>query len=161
MNTSEVQLGFSGVEASLEKDGVFASLTSGCSMLPLFKTHRDIVIVEKIKESPKKYDAVLYKLGESYVLHRVIGYKKETDEYIIRGDNTFVKEYVKTDKIIATLSAYRRRGKYKTVAASSYKLYCRVWNFIYPLRYIWHKLRHLFFRLRGGIYGIFRKMIKK
>lgn len=140
MDRSDIKVDFVGVEQALAEDGVCATLTNGGSMWPLFKTHRDIIIVEKITQPLKRYDAVLYKVEDKFVLHRIIGYKKETDEYIIRGDNTFVKEYVRADSIIAVLAAFRRKSRYKTVSSISYKAYTRLWLLIYPLRYLVHKL---------------------
>ena len=152
MERSELRVGFSGVEEALREDGICSALTSGGSMAPLFKTHRDIVVVERLSDSPKKYDVVLYKIGENFVLHRIIGYKKETDEYIVRGDNTYVREYIKSERIIARLCAFRRKGNYKTVDSRSFKIYSRVWNFIYPIRFILHKFRMILFRIKHAIF---------
>ena len=123
------------IEDVLEKDGVYPSLTSGKSMRPLFKTHRDMVILEKCASLPKKYDVVLYRFGDKYILHRVIGIDKERSLFIIRGDNTFKKEYVPFSKILARLVSFTRKGKHGSIEDRSYKIYSRLWLFIYPVRY--------------------------
>lgn len=146
---------FVNVEEAIEKDGICASYTSGNSMYPLFKTHRDVIIVKKANPPLRKYDLALYKLGEKYVLHRVIGYDKASGKYVIRGDNTFFKEYVAEDRIIAVLAAFRRKSKYKTVEAVSYKLYSRVWCAIYPLRLLWHNVKGLLLKIKRKIKKLF------
>ena len=123
------------IEDVLEKDGVYPSVTSGKSMRPLFKTHRDMVILEKCAELPGKYDVVLYRYGDKYILHRIIGVDNEKSLFIIRGDNTFRKEYVPFSKVIAKLTSFKRKGKHGSVEDKSFKIYSRVWNFIYPVRY--------------------------
>lgn len=151
MERKDLKLDFVGVEEALLTEGICASLTGGGSMAPLFKTHRDIVIVERLSSPPGKYDVVLYKLGEDFVLHRVIGYDKKADKYIIRGDNTFVKEYIPSGQIIARLCAFRRKSAYKTVDALSYRIYSRLWHFIYPIRFLFHKLKGLLSKIKHSI----------
>ena len=66
------------IENELQKNGVFASNTLGCSMQPLFKTHRDMVIIKRAEGALKKYDVVLYRdMKGRYVLHRIIGVKED------------------------------------------------------------------------------------
>ena len=138
-------------EEELSLHGTYATVTRGTSMRPLFKTHRDMVIIEKPKTPLKKYDVVLYRVSEDYVLHRIIG--KKGDSYAIRGDNTFKREYVTEDRIIGVLVAFNRKGKRGNVTDSSYKFYSRLWHFIYPIRYIFRlaylatrKVYRFFFR---------------
>ena len=129
------------IEKILESDGVYPSVTSGRSMRPLFKTHRDMIVLKKCTERPKKYDVVLYRIGDKYILHRIIGIDEEKKLFIIRGDNTYKKEYVPFSKILARLSSFTRKGKHGSVDDASYKIYSRVWNFIYPIRYCFNFAR--------------------
>ena len=46
------------IEKILDRDGVYPSVTVGTSMRPLFKTHRDMIVVEKATERLKKYDII-------------------------------------------------------------------------------------------------------
>lgn len=136
----------------LERHGAYASTTSGVSMRPLFKTHRDVVILEKPKSPPKKYDVVLYpsKTGK-FLLHRIIGESRGGEEYLIRGDNTYHIERVAKSEIVAVLTAFNRKGKHRTVNGRGYKIYSRVWNFIYPLRFTAFKLRAVLSKIKRGI----------
>lgn len=122
-----------GVEESLEKFGFYTSETKGTSMEPLFRTHRDTVLIVRPEGELKKYDAALYTGGSGkYILHRVIAVRP--DCYIIRGDNTFVREYVPKNMVIGVLSGFCRKGKNHSVDERGYRVYVRVWNFIYPIR---------------------------
>ena len=145
------------VERELDKYGVYASVTSGTSMRPLFKTHRDVIIVRKPQGELKKYDVALYRAqtGEMYILHRVIGVGD--DVYLIRGDNTFVVERVRKDRVIGILTEFNRAGKKHSVEEFGYKLYSRMWHYIYPVRYVWHSL----YRLMVKVYRFLFKRKKK
>ena len=125
-------------------------------MRPLFKTHRDVVVIKRAEGELRKYDVVLYRSrlkGEHvYVLHRIIG---EADgKYVIRGDNTYSKEFVDKDSVIGVMVSFNRKGKRHTVDERGYKIYSRVWNFIYPIRLLYVRAR----RFLGRIY---RKLFKK
>ena len=145
------------LEGELERYGVYASVTSGISMRPLFKTHRDVIIVKKPEGELKKYDVALYRgpSGGSYILHRVIGVRE--DVYLIRGDNTFVVERVPKERVIAVLTEFNRAGKRHSVDEFGYKLYSRMWHCAYPLRYLWH----VFYRLMAKVDRLIFKRKKK
>ena len=121
------------IEDELEKHGTYATNTVGVSMRPLFKTHRDAVALKKADGECKKYDVVLY-TGKSgkYILHRIIG--KKDRFYVIRGGNTYTKEYVPKECVLAVMVSFNRKGKHHSVEERGYKFYSRVWNFIYPVR---------------------------
>lgn len=138
----------------LERHGCYASVTEGVSMRPLFRTHRDVVILKKPERALRKYDVVLYTTAKEgkYLLHRIV--KVKSDEYLIRGDNTYVLEHVRPERIIAVLTEYNRKGKRKSVDSFLFKFYSHFWNFIYPIRFMCHKLRRLLAR-------IYRKLVKK
>lgn len=141
------------VERELSENGSYASVTKGVSMRPLFRTRRDMVILTPVSRPLKKYDIVLYRGRDGeYILHRIIKVKK--DIFIIRGDNTYSKEYVPKDKVIALLTAYNRKGKSSSPDSFSFKLYSRAWNYIYPLRY-------LYVKSRAVAYRAYRKLFKK
>ncbi|MCR5061085.1 MAG: hypothetical protein K6A80_08665 [Saccharofermentans sp.] len=131
-------------EEELARNGRLIYSNHGCSMLPLIKQGRDLVVIVRPPESGrlKKYDVPLYRRGDSpkCVLHRII---RVTDTgYVIRGDNTYFKENDITDKeIIGVLSCVVRKGHEVSVESFGYKLYSRVWNFIYPLRFCYVKVR--------------------
>ena len=125
----------STVEAELREHGVYASVTRGVSMRPLFKTNRDMIILKRPSGDLKRYDVMLYKVaGGRYVLHRIV--KIRPDELLIRGDNTYALEHVKSDEILGVLTEFNRKGKRMSVDNLGYRVYSRVWNLIYPIRYL-------------------------
>ena len=143
----------STVELELEKSGIYASITRGTSMRPLLKTGRDVVLLKKCTIEPKRFDVVLYRTPEGkYLLHRII--KVREAEFIIRGDNTFTKEHVAKDRILAMLTDYNRKGKRRSTSNLGFRIYSRVWNLIYPVRYVIHKALSL---ARKVYHFIFRR----
>ena len=143
----------STVESELRESRGYASVTKGSSMRPLFKTNRDVVILKRSDTEPRKYDVVLYKSGEGkYILHRIV--KVLSDEFIIRGDNTYIPERVAKDRILATLTEFNRKGKKHKIDEIGYRMYSRFWNFIYPIRF-------LIFKSFMLAHGVYRKIFKK
>ena len=139
------------IERELEKHGVYASITRGASMRPLFKTNRDMVIIKKPDRPFKKYDVVLYTGAKNkYTMHRIVGIKG--DVYLIRGDNTYVLERVPKENIIGILAEFNRKGKRHTVEDISYKIYSRLRNFTYPVRFVFHKIRRLMAKIYHKIF---------
>ena len=52
---------------------MYVSTTSGVSMYPMLRNRRDTIIVKPPTAPLKKYDVPLYRRGDDYVLHRIIG----------------------------------------------------------------------------------------
>ena len=139
------------IESELAKYGTYASVTRGPSMRPLFRTHRDMVVIKRIERPLRKYDVVLYTGAHNkYTMHRIIGIKNGV--YVIRGDNTYSKEYVVPERIIGILSEFNRKGKKGSVDSFSFKLYSRVWNFIYPIRFVFYKIKRLLSKIKRAIF---------
>ena len=147
---SEILAEGKSIEDVIQESGSYASITKGGSMLPLFKTARDVIIITPHTHPLKKYDVPLYKEGDKYILHRIIAVDEEKKIYVIRGDNTFVKEYVPFDKVVGVLSSFNRKGKSISVYARGYKLYSRFWVAIYPIRHLLHSLKMLLRRIIKG-----------
>ena len=61
-------------EEMLDEKGFLAYTNVGVSMMPFLRQRRDIIEIHKKVPNVrcKKYDVVLYKTGEKYILHRVI-----------------------------------------------------------------------------------------
>lgn len=143
----------STVESELNANGVYASVTKGVSMLPLFKTNRDMIILKRPERELSRLDVVLYKnKAGKYLLHRIV--KVMPNEYIIRGDNTFTDEHVPKSEILALLTEFNRKGKKVSTDNRAYRLYSRFWTFIYPVRLLLFKCRSLAAR-------VYRKLFKK
>lgn len=124
------------IENQLAEQGYYVSTTVGWSMWPMLRNRRDRVIVLPVgKERLKKYDLPLYRRPDGkYVLHRIIGVKD--GEYIIRGDNTYIKEHVPDDWVIGYVSEFYREDRHVLSNARGYRLYARLWRWIFPIRYL-------------------------
>ena len=124
-------------EELLEKDGRLVYRTRGRSMEPMLRQNRDLVIIRPPSSRLEKYDVALYRRGDRYVLHRVIG--TEGGVYLIRGDNTYSVERVPEDAVIGVLTGFQRKGREFDVTDRGYRQYARFWNSVYPLRSAaWH-----------------------
>ena len=112
-------------EELLEKDGRVMTHVVGSSMLPLLHNRESIVIVETAdRVQPRRGDVVLYKTGGTYILHRIL--QINGDEYIIRGDNTWVLEHVPKKALLATMTGFYRSPEGKLITRNNlgYRLYC-------------------------------------
>lgn len=103
-------------------------------MLPLLRQKKDLVVIRaKGKERCKKYDAVLYRRGPKYVLHRIL--QVRPDDYVIAGDNQFRREYgVTDDQILGIMIRFVRNGKDISVDNKLYQLYVHLWCDLYHIR---------------------------
>ncbi|MCQ2431352.1 MAG: hypothetical protein MJ175_01975 [Clostridia bacterium] len=126
MNTSDF-------ETELAARGMIVYPNVGTSMMPLLRQHRDLMVIRKKPEGGlKRYDAVLFRRGPQYVLHRIL--KIREDGYEICGDNQVVKEFVKEEQIIGVLSAVVRDGKEIPVTNPGYRMYVHLWCDFFPIR---------------------------
>lgn len=143
------------VEEALKTQDTAAFLTSGASMRPLLRTHKDIVVISKASHPLAVGEVPLYKKKgvEKLILHRIIGVTND-GTYIIRGDNTYHKEYVPQSDVVGVMSAIYRGGKYIDCATSKrYKRYVKINNFFYPVRWLWKT------KIRAFLSKIKRKII--
>lgn len=131
------------IEEHLSENGFYVSTTVGVSMWPMLRNRRDRVIIQPIgKERLSRFDLPLYKRHDGkYVLHRIIGV--EDGYYVIRGDNTYVKEKVPDEWIIGVMTEFYRGEKHIVANSKKYRVYVRFWNFIYPLRHAVRRAKEL------------------
>ena len=136
-------------EEELNRNGSFTYTNIGVSMLPLLKQGRDLFTIEKKTGRCKKYDVVLYKRPPaSYVLHRVV--KVRENDYIILGDNCLKKEYgIKEEDVIGVMTSFVRKGKKYTVNDKGYRIYSRVWYFLYPVRRVLMNLKMILRKMKN------------
>ena len=81
----------------------------------------------------KKYDVVLYKRDNKYILHRIL--KVLPDGYIIAGDhNVFIETDIKDKDILGVMKRVVRDGKSITPDNIWYKIYVHLWCDVYPVR---------------------------
>lgn len=140
------------IEKILKSEGRYVSSTRGVSMLPMIKTGRDVVIIEPKRERLKQYDVALYRRGDAYVLHRVI--EVQDGRYLIRGDNTYVDEFIPEEDVIGVLAEYYKGRKLVSLDSLSYKKYVikRVGS------YRRRKRRYVFV---GKLKGFVKKLVGK
>lgn len=141
----------------MQEIGAYHSLTLGVSMRPMLRQERDIVVIEPVRRPLKKNDVPLYR-RENYdllVLHRILEVRE--DCYVIRGDNTYKKEYVPKNYVLGVLTGFYRNKKKKVDCEKSigYKLYVFMITHTYGLRYLWK------IKVRPFLVRIVRKFIKR
>lgn len=105
----------------------------GVSMLPMLRQGKDAVELAPLPERLSKYDLPVYQYPSGkVVMHRVVDVKD--DHYVCLGDNTYEYEHIRPEQLIGVVSAFKRGEKRINVDAPGYRLYCRVWVAIFPLR---------------------------
>ncbi len=142
-----------GIEDQLAEQGYYVSTTVGMSMYPMLRDRRDRIVVMSVGERRlKKYDLPLYRCPDGkYVLHRIIGVKNGV--YVIRGDNTYAKEFVPEEWIVGYVSEFYRGDRHVLTSSGAYRFYAAIWNLIYPVRLAYVKAR-------GLVGSLFRKLKK-
>ena len=109
-------------------------------MLPMLRQGIDSVELAPLPERLKKYDLPVYQYPSGkYVMHRVVAVKD--GQYVCRGDNTYRDEHIQHDQMLGVVSAFRRGEKRIEVDALGYRMYCRLWVAIYPLRKLYMRCR--------------------
>ena len=133
-------------EEVLEENGSIIYTNIGFSMMPLLRQKRDIIEIQKKSTGRcKKYDAVLYKRGDRYILHRIL--KVLPDTYVIAGDhNTFLDPPVTDDMILGVMTRVIRDGKSITPDNFWYKVYVHLWCDFYPIRIFLLKAKAFVYR---------------
>ena len=143
-------------EEMLETRGYIVYTNVGHSMMPLLRERRDIIEIRK--KGPgrcRKYDVVLYRRGEKYILHRILRVLPEG--YLIAGDNNaFVERDITDEKIIGVLvRVIRNSGKGKrreiTPENKGYQIYVHLWCDFYPLRMEILRVRNFVWRIGSRV----------
>ena len=133
--------GFNNAGEALKKNEEISVLTSGGSMQPMLRQHRDIVTIKRIDRALKTGDVVLYPGADGrYILHRVVAIKK--GKYIMRGDNNyFTEKNVNDNSIVGILKEFYRDGIYVNCETDKkYKRYSFYILHSYHLRYLWKRI---------------------
>lgn len=145
-------------EQLLEEHGYIVYTNVGYSMMPLLRQRRDIIeIRKKGPERCKKYDVVLYKRGNKYILHRIL--EVLPDGYIIAGDhNTFLEKDITDDKILGVMTRVVRDGKSIYMDNKGYQAYVHLWCDLYPVRM---EILRCKFRTRSALSRVKRTLLPK
>lgn len=145
------------IEEQLEQEGVYVSTTVGWSMFPMLRNRRDRVVVQAIGDRQlKKYDLPLYHRPDGkYILHRII--RTKDDAYVIRGDNTYCREYVPKTWVIGYVTEYYRNDRHHSTETRGHHAYAALWNFLYPIRFVIYRgirfAASLYRKLRRALLG--------
>ncbi len=145
-HAAEPAINYVTFEELLEKDGIFLYTNMGCSMMPLLRQKRDIIEIKKKDLGRcRKYDVVLYKRGDKYILHRILRILPEG--YIIAGDhNTFIEKDITDGRILGVMTRVIRNGKDITPDNFWYKIYVHLWCDVYPVRMFLLKAKAFIYR---------------
>ena len=107
----------------------------GFSMLPMLRQGKDKVELAPLPEKLKKYDLPVYRYPSGkIVMHRVVAVRE--DHYLCMGDSTYKYETIYPHQMIGVVSAFLRGEKRISVDDPWYRLYCKVWVALFPLRRI-------------------------
>lgn len=161
MNTFDPSDQLYTFEDLLNKDGYLVYTNVGYSMMPLLRQKRDIIEIKR-KDPGRchKYDVVLYKRLNKYILHRVL--RVLPDGYIIAGDhNTFLEKDVTDNMILGIMTRVIRNGKAITTDNIWYKLYVHLWCDIYPLRMMILKVKNRICGYWGAVKRRILRLIRK
>ena len=136
-------------EELLQQDGRLVYTNTGNSMMPLLRQRKDLIeISAKGPERCRKYDIVLYKRGDMYIVHRVL--KVLPRGYLVAGDhNTFLERDVTDSMILGTVTRILRDGRAVNMTGWRYRAYVHLWCDFYPLRMLLLKVKAAAARLRG------------
>ena len=109
----------------------------GVSMWPMLRNRHDVMMVVPAEGELHLYDVALYRRGEKYVLHRVVGYygKGPKKGYVICGDNCVMLEYIPREDVLGVLRGFYRDGRHIDCETSrGYHAYSKLWVALFPAR---------------------------
>lgn len=113
---------FGELKSILEEKDVILRI-KGNSMWPFFKDIKTSVTLRKVV-SIKNKEIYLFKLNDTYVLHRLI--KVKDDKLIFRGDGNLGKEYTTKYSLIGHVIGFENK-KYIKTSSKVYKVKLRLY----------------------------------
>lgn len=109
-------------------------------MEPLLYSKETRVVVMNAKDKLKIGDLPLYRRPSGqFVLHRII--RADMENYYTRGDNRSGLEKVPKEWVCGVVTEIYRKEKHFSVKNKKYLGYVCIWNIIYPIRWIFYKIR--------------------
>lgn len=121
-------------EEELATHGTLIYRNRGVSMMPMLRQDRDLMVIEQRPEGRcRKYDVVLYKRNNQYILHRIL--KVLPDGYVICGDHNWKKDpIVREEQILGRLVSFVRDGREISAENPLYQCYVHLWCDLFPAR---------------------------
>lgn len=145
------------IKQELQQTGTVVFTNKGNSMRPLLRQDRDLMIIETLKEPPKRYDAVLFERPDGrLILHRILRIRKDGVYWIV-GDNCPSGELIPPDAVLGILTGIKRGRHRIRVDSFGYRLYVYLWCAPYPIRIA----LQFVFRLPFRCVRKFLRMVKK
>lgn len=151
--TEHLEESGASLSEQLAAQGFLVSTTVGMSMYPMLRNRRDRVVILPIESGRRlrRWDLPLYLRADGkYVLHRVIAVKR--DGYVIRGDNTYQKEYVRDAQLLGVVSEFYRGERHVRCSSRLYRTYAALWHLIFPLRVAFRWARGVASRVKHAIF---------
>lgn len=143
-------------EELLDTQGSIVWRTSGNSMRPLIRQGKDVVVITKPDNRPVKYDVILYKVKDKYLLHRIL--KVHDGYFTVAGDNNTFLEKVTDDQIIGVMTEFKRGGKEYDLSSRKYSFYTKNWCGKFRLKCVFLKPPRT---IRDVLMRIYHKTFKK
>ena len=143
-------------EELLDTQGSIVWRTSGNSMRPLIRQGKDVVVITKPDNRPVKYDVILYKVKDRYLLHRIL--KVHDGYFTVAGDNNTFLEKVTDDQIIGVMTEFKRGGKEYDLSSRKYRFYTKNWCGKFRLKCVFLKPPRA---IRDVLMRIYHKTFKK
>ena len=125
------------IENVLAAEGFYMGPPVGVSMWPMLRNRHDVMMVVPAARELRRYDVALYRRGEKYVLHRVVGHYENGSEkgYVICGENFVTLEYIPRENVLGVLSGFYRDGRHIDCETSrGYHAYSKLWVALFPVR---------------------------
>ncbi len=125
------------IEGVLAVEGFYLGPPVGVSMWPMLRNRHDVMMVVPAAGELRRYDVALYRRGEKYVLHRVVGHYENGAEkgYVICGDNCVTLEYIPCENVLGVLSGFYRDGhRIDCEMSRGYHAYSKLWVALFPVR---------------------------
>lgn len=109
--------------------------TSGDSMEPLLFHQDTRVVIVKAEGVLQKGDLPVYKRPSGqFVMHRII--RTDQEAYYTRGDHRCGLERVPKEWVLGVVTEIYRKNHHFPVTSRKYRWYVKVWNGIYPIRWV-------------------------
>lgn len=143
MKTVANETFFAWVEAELAEGRPVRFRLKGCSMFPLLRNGKDVVVLEKCHpDTLQPMDVVLFRYRGGHVLHRIL--QREGNQLTIQGDGSFVAvEHCTTDDVVGkVVRVCRPSGKEIPVSSWKWTLPSRLWRVSNTLRVFLLKVAH-------------------
>lgn len=125
------------IEEVLATEGFYMGPPAGVSMWPMLRNRHDVMMVVPVAGELSRYDVALYRRGNKYVLHRVVGTYENAGKkgYVICGDNCVALEYIPRQDVLGVLQGFYRDGRRIDCETSrGYRAYARLWVALFPVR---------------------------